>query len=244
MKYFHLSAIAVTLTMLCAGSLMAQKVIQVPTDQPAPTIDGVIAPAEKAASAMTTLTLAGSFDRGSNPTEVYVSLTKDGLYVGFICADTAVNPQACKAAKENGPVFLDDSVEVYLAPALEAGKTNYYHFALNTMGTAYSNYVESDAAVAGWTHAVRCENNGWQAEMLIPYQSIRATTSLPYWRANFARNRLPRGNEKEENSVWVDPGTTMHNYKRFGYLRFAAGVPVPATPDSGPTTAPVAPSQP
>lgn len=34
------------------------------------------------------------------------------------------------------------------------------------------------------------------------------------------RMRPARGKEKEEISTWVDPGMTIHNYKKFGFLRF------------------------
>ena len=39
------------------------------------------------------------------------------------------------------------------------------------------------------------------------------------WRANVARVRSPREGGRPERTAWVDPGVSLHNYRRFGFIR-------------------------
>lgn len=207
--------------LLVTSNAFCLRVLDLPRTPALPTIDGRVTPQEMANAAVTSMTLFGSLDRPKNATEVAAALTPGGLYVGFRCKDAAPAGLIGKCTKENGAVFLDDSVEFFLAAAQDATKTNYFHFSLNCLGTAYSNSMDSDRPVPDWKHAVQKTADGWEAEMLIPLPSIRAATGLPHWRANMSRYRPARGAEPEEKSVWVDPGTTMHNYRRFGYLKMS-----------------------
>lgn len=222
MKRVHLVA-AVGLFLITATASWGQKVFYVPVMKDAPVIDGTVSPQEMKDCASTTMTLIGTLDRPKFATDAYVGVTTAGLYLGFVCSDPAPDKAVAKTKAENGPVFLDDSVEVFLAPAAEASKTNYFHFALNSAGTAYSDGMERDLPVTNWQHASKPSTGKWEAELFIPSRSVFAPSDLPFWRANFSRNRPARPGEVAEQSVWVDPGTTLHNYKRFGYLRFASG---------------------
>jgi hypothetical protein len=121
---------------------------------------------------------------------------------------------------ENGPVMKDDSVELVICPAIVGERNNYFHFAMNAAGVKYSWDTQFDRPVQGWMGKASVTPGGWEAEFLIPYTSIRGRTDLSHWRGNFMRTRPARPGEPEEVSVWFDPGMTIHNYRKFGFLRF------------------------
>jgi hypothetical protein len=193
-------------------------------DRP-PVIDGIVGLEERANAAATSMTLLGSLDIPRNTVTVYTFVVRDSIYVGFDCADSDPGGIVTRITAENGPVFVDDAVEFYFAGNIEPTKSNYFHFAVNASGVKYSNDMEYDRPVGGWTASCKRNDKGWQAEILIPLRSVRTSTDLPYWRANFARVRPARKGEPEEKSAWSNPGTTMHNFRRFGYLKLNVAQP-------------------
>src|SRR5687768_15402653 len=56
--------------------------------------------------------------------------------------------------------------------------------------------------------------------MFIPYAALGGENDVPYWRLNLARERPARPGENGETSAWINPGASLHNYKRFGFLQF------------------------
>lgn len=184
-----------------------------------PEVNGTITDAEKSGAAALKMTTLGSLDKPKHDTTVYVGMTTSALYVGFDCPDPAPDKLVTNITERNGAVFTDDSVQVLVAPENEATSQNYYHFAVNAAGVPYSINMAFEEEVHDWTSAVAKTPTGWQAEFLIPFRSIRGKTTMAFWRANFARVRAAREGEPEDTTVWSDPATTIHNFKRFGFLR-------------------------
>lgn len=214
--------------------------VNIPLIEQKPTVDGRVSASEQAAAEPIQLTKIGGLDRPRFQTQVFVSATLDGIYVGFIAEDPRPDAAVTSTTEENGAVFDDDSVQVLLTPTLETSADSYYHFAVNPDGTRYSNHLITGETVENWESAVSKSANSWQAEFFIPLNSIDAPAELPHWRGNFARNRPARTNEDAETSVWVNPGISLHNYKRFGYLTMPRFVgPAPEGNDEF-TTDPVA----
>lgn len=205
-----------------ASGVFGATLLDVPPLNNTPKIDGLVVPQETTSATVTTMTLFGGFMKPDNSTSVTLAITPGGLYLGFVCSDKKPSELVTNVKKENGPVFRDDSVEIVITPAKTPGKSNYYHFALNAAGVPYSNDPSGDRAVDGWKYSAQKTSGGWEAEVLIPMSSIGAWTGAAYLRANFARHRPARGSERAENCAWVNPGTTIHNYTRFGYLKLGA----------------------
>lgn len=207
---------------------------RLPLAPQAPAIDGRLTPEEKAGASPVTFTVIGGYDRPRFPTTAYLSVTSTALYLGFQCVDPEPRSLVSKA-RTNGAVFLDDSAQLFLTPGTEVTRTNYYHFAVNAAGEKYSSCVRTDLPVEGWQAAASPTDKGWECEMLIPFAAIDATLTPRYWRANLARERPARNSDGEETTAWINPGVSLHNYRKFGFLQLdglreaVAALPDPVT---------------
>lgn len=190
-----------------------------------PTIDGKVSAEEQAGAARVTLTLVGAFDKPKHQTSAYLFMNDGGIYVGFICDEPAMAGIITKSTKENGAVFDDDSVQFFISPNRDASKTNYFHFAVNAAGVKYSDSMADDKAVDGWQGAASKGTQTWEAEMFIPFSAIGGESEAPYWRMNLARERPARNGEDGETTAWINPGASLHNYKRFGFLQLRQQAP-------------------
>jgi hypothetical protein len=206
--------------MLAVPSAWGAGFLAIPKTDREPRIDGLVTPRERSACEATTLSLLGAMKAPKYSTTVYACATRQGLYFGFVCEDPHPQALITSVTIENGAVMRDDSVELVLCPALVGERDNYFHFAMNAAGVRYSWDAYFDRPVGDWLGKASVTPGGWEAEFYIPYKSVRGRTDISHWRGNFMRTRPARLNEREEVSVWVDPGMTIHNYKRFGFLRF------------------------
>ncbi len=240
-KLLTLVAICAFLTSVLSGQTTISSVqLTVPMAEP-PVIDGNVTAEEKGRSVSASLAQVGGLDKQVlYPTEMFVSVTVSGLYVGFISEEPTLDSIITNATRENGAVFNDDSVQVFLTPTMDTAADAYYHFAINPAGIRYSNHLITRETVSGWQSAVTKGEKKWQAEFFIPLASINAASELPMWRANFARVRPSRGNQPEEISAWVNPGVSLHNYKKFGYLTVPRFIPPAPAALSTQTATPVA----
>lgn len=201
-------------------------------------LDGKVSSEEISGASKLELTVLGNRAKPSNPTELYAAATDSGLYFGFVSKSQNDNYQI-KALKPTDAVFDDESVQVFITPNQEATSDNYFHFAVNPKGVAYSNRADKNTPVLGWESKVSTGTKEWQAEFFIPLSSIQAALNQPYWRANFARLAVDEG-KKPEVSAWISPGVSfdqaqasgvsdgalsLHNYKRFGFLTVPSFVP-------------------
>jgi hypothetical protein len=220
----------------CAGGF-ALAVVDLPVMPREVAIDGRITKQEIDGAGVTSLTLLGSLDRAKHATDAYLFVNDSGLYVGFDCKDPKPDSLVTKT-KEGSGVFEDDSVELYVAPAKEATRNNYFHFAVNAANVAYSSNLATEIPVDRWEHAASRTEDGWQVEMFIPLASLGGSTDLSHWRGNLARNYPTRPGGQEEQSSWANTGITLHNYKRFGFFRLIQ-TPFPEIADlTRPTPAP------
>jgi hypothetical protein len=201
------------------GAVGAQKVVDLPTRTKSPAIDGQVTPEEIAGATEINMTLIGGLEKPPHATKAYCYRTHEAVYVAFVCDEPDPAKAVAKVGRVNGPVFEDDSVEFMFAPFKEPTRDNYYHFAVNAAGVTYSNSMDTDRPVDNWECSVGKAKGKWEAEILIPLTPLRASTDLTFWRGNLARNRVARAGEAAERSVWVDPATTLHNFRKFGYLR-------------------------
>ncbi|GIX44293.1 MAG: hypothetical protein KatS3mg130_0701 [Candidatus Sumerlaea sp.] len=213
-------ALTIVLMLVFAAVSYGGGLIQIPRGDFLVRINGEISPTEIEAASSATLAKLGSLEQPRYPTIVYFRATETALYLGFDCRDTTATPAVVSVRDNNGPVTRDDSVELVIAPTLQAEKNNYFHFAVNAAGVRYSRDMEFDRPVEDWSAAAKPSPTGWQAEMLIPFTSVRGRFEVPYWRGNVGRNRVARPNEPQEVSIWNQCGVTIHNYKKFGFFKF------------------------
>ena len=139
-------------------------------------------------------------DPASQRTEVRVLRGASSLYVGARLYDTA--PDGIRTTLSR----RDDIGEGdWFAVALDSyndGRTAY-QFAVTAAGVLYdsinSGNDNDESWDAVWTAATRVTDDGWIAEMEIPYSQLRFTGAEKAWGLNFIR-QIPR---LDEQSFWA-----------------------------------------
>ena len=139
------------------------------------------------------------------------------LYIAFRVDDSPVQKRKTTIVQKDGPVFYDDSVEVFLDPWLS--RSFYYHLSMNSLGTRYDSFSRSGPSWnAQWQTSVSEKENGWTVEIAIPFTELGVQPPQPgtQWGVNFNRTDITRG----EFSGWSSTPGTFHAPSFFGILQF------------------------
>ncbi len=144
-------------------------------------------------------------------TEVRMLYTPQGVAFGFRC----LMPQS-EIRAEPGPLdhmnsYRGESVEVMLDSAATA--ENYIHLLLNAADCPYDGrreqggFIEDGKWNSGFLHAVSRDQDGWTAELLVPYRALDFATGVhpTTWKVNFARHSLI-GDTDQDYSVAAPSG--------------------------------------
>ena len=132
---------------------------------------------------------------GTEKTEVMLTYDKDNLYIAFVCYDR----ESDKIAAYLTPREQFDNPEgSYHGDPLEQGSANdcitlildtfsdrrtYYSFTVNPKGVQ-----KDEPGDYLWRSGARITSEGWQAEMQVPFKSIRFTKEeTQIWGINFRR---------------------------------------------------------
>ncbi len=172
--------------------------LEIPRAPHAPIIDGLIDDEMwQSAAKIDGLYIVGGRSLPKQQTQVRTFYDDRFLYVGFICSDTERRLPIVK----NGPVWHDDTVEVWL----DANRDAMTFYQLIANGRAKTNAFNENGP--GKTRAVvKAQPDGsgrWHVELAIPFGAIGATPKRgDIWRANFARSRLPGPREPQELQTW------------------------------------------
>lgn len=149
----------------------------------------------------------------SQPTDVMVCSDRDHLYVAFICHDSQPSLIHAEEERRNYNIGSDDHVSV-LIDTLHT-HLSYYSFSVNAAG-AQNESIPTGAASnitwrGDWRAAAKRTDDGWCAEMCIPYRGLRYPSRCDCFGIAFSRY-IPR---QDETSVWPDLGPN------FDIIRFA-----------------------
>ncbi|NPV53399.1 MAG: family 10 glycosylhydrolase [Firmicutes bacterium] len=150
-------------------------------------------------------------------TSVAVCYDDSRLYIALRMADERPDLISASVTSRDGPVFYDDSVEVFLDPAHT--HSFYYHFAVNLFGTQYDSYSRTGPSWNGtWRARASTTGDGWVMEMAIPIDEIAKSrpTAGTIWGANFNRTML----RLQEFSGWAFTPGTFHAPSFFGDIIF------------------------
>ncbi len=135
-------------------------------------------------------------------TEVRVALHEKTLYVGIIAYDSQPGLIVAKEMRRDGAVEADDSITIVLDTYLD--HRNAFYFAFNPNGARKDALVvdESSSLNVDWNgvwdvKAVITEQ-GWQAEVMIPLDTLRFKNNQALWGIN-VRRLIPR---KNEEALW------------------------------------------
>ncbi len=195
---------------------------------PLATLDGALKePCWTQAAALDGFLLAGTTQSATRATSVRLLRDDAWLYLGVTAETGAAGPAPCTVRTPDGPVILDDSIEIFLDPGT-AGRV-YFHFMLNAANTRADQRVEQSVRDRGWNTlwrtATRTNDAGWTAEIAIPLYLLSAAGEPGAARLNIARNC------GSEQSAWA-PASAFHDPTAFGILSGLAGIR-PAIPFLG-----------
>lgn len=112
-------------------------------------------------------------------TQVRVCYDKRNLYFGIVCQEPRVDRLLRAVTVENGPVWEDDSIELFIAPDVLYRDT-YLHLVFNTLGTRFSAAKGTGpTGTMGWQVATRVAQRCWVAEVAVPFSMLGVTEARP-----------------------------------------------------------------
>ncbi|MGQ0635369.1 MAG: carbohydrate-binding family 9-like protein [Planctomycetaceae bacterium] len=178
-------------------------------------------------------------DKLDYQTRVKMLYSPTGVYVLFDAADKKLS---ATMKEDNGPLWMEDILEVFLWPDEEYPV--YFEYEISPLGYELPILVPNfDGKIMGWLpwfyggdRKVRKATavtggpkesgaaiSGWTAEVFIPYDLLKPLRNVPpkpgtQWRANFFRMDYDDG--KDTHWTWMPVEKDFHEYKRFGKLVF------------------------
>jgi uncharacterized lipoprotein YddW (UPF0748 family) len=195
--------------------------IDVPVVKSPPVIDGKLDDAawQSAGKAQLDFTQLGG--EVTQHTDMLLAYDAENLYIAFRCAEPKLDMLRALAQERDGPLFADDSVEMFF---VFEGEEDYLHFAVNAVGTRYDAKGYTSSWDPDWKAASGREVNAWTVEVAIPFASLGLSPKAgESWCANFCRNRMgPVGSSETQNMCWSPTYSSFHTPSRFGKLVFGA----------------------
>ena len=132
-------------------------------------------------------------------TEIRVVYYEQALYIGVVCADSTPELLVAKEMKRDGAVEGDDSITIILDTYLD--HRNAFYFAFNSYGARKDALIVDESQKTNlnwngvWDVKAVVTDKGWQAEVMIPFDTLRFKAGQPQWGINF-RRMIPRKNEE------------------------------------------------
>lgn len=166
---------------------------------------------------------------GRYRTTARIAVDGKALYVAFQCRGDRERPRRAYFTERDAPVYLDDCVEVLLAPTGNPG--DYFHFVVNSRGACYDAAGHpvwgQDGGWDGiWTAAAAPTPEGWSAEIALPLAMLAEAGAAEVWRMNLARKAWHgtstpylAPDAQCEESAWSCPYGWLHTPERFGWLK-------------------------
>jgi len=158
--------------------------------------------------------------KGSQPTEstkVYLLYDNENLYFGINCLDAPNQIKASTKIRDSDRISWDDGIVIFISP----GKNGMegYVFQLNVLGTqrdlklsegGNSIFPEWDG---DWSGEVVVTENGWEAEISIPFRILKYNEKENVWKFNFIRGII----RKMEIISWCNV-SSQFRIADFGYI--------------------------
>ncbi|MDW8107783.1 MAG: carbohydrate binding family 9 domain-containing protein [Armatimonadota bacterium] len=141
-----------------------------------PAIDGVVSPEEWAEAYAVERFWSPSRQRwGAFPTRAYIGYDSEAIYVAFLCEDPDPRQIQARETKRGGDLENDDIVAVLVEP--QARGLEPYTFTVNARGVQADDFpagtTENIRWRGDWQAAARLLENGWSAELRIPFRILR-----------------------------------------------------------------------
>jgi len=140
----------------------------------------------------------------SESTTVYLVADAGHLYIGVRCFDDPTEIRANATIRDHPSVGWDDGVSLFLDPYND--KTSGYAFGLNVLGTQMDCRIAEDGNLLDrewdgqWESSTSVTDLGWEAEIAIPFSTLRFDPGNPVWGFNVVRGIA----RKLEAASWVE----------------------------------------
>jgi len=159
-------------------------------------------------------------------TEVFLMRDTENLYIAFRCFEPKLDKLKMTCKENNGAVWADDSVEVFLDTRLD--QATYFQFAANAAGTRYAGRQGDAGWYAEWEAktSINRELSAYEVEMAIPFKTLgKEPGTKEVWGLNLCRNRVADAKERREveHSSWADVSSSgsFRVPALFGHLVFS-----------------------
>jgi hypothetical protein len=159
-------------------------------------------------------------DTPSEKTEIRVLVDVDALYFGITCYDRT--PARIVSSQLTRDTFLDSDDNVAIALDPFSNQRNGYFFNINPAGARTDGQISNNAQFPSldwdgiWNVSARITEEGWIAEIIIPFKTLRFKPGLKAWGLNIERS-IKRNNETIR---WAEPrrDTWATNMASAGHL--------------------------
>ena len=186
-----------------AGS--TQKRFDIPRIDAASTVDGVLdEDAWQRAAVISDLHQLDPIEyaEASEDTDIYVYYDEDALHIGARLWSSGADTVTANILRQGRFIWTDDQFIVVLDP-FNNGRDGY-SFRLNPNGVRHDGlYIGPSRAQWDWDGiwqgAATIDENGWTAEMAIPFKTLSLNAENDTWRINFGREMQ----SKNEAMGWV-----------------------------------------
>ncbi|MEQ1567664.1 MAG: sugar-binding protein [Myxococcota bacterium] len=217
---------------LALAARAAQPALEVTRFDRAPVIDGVLEEVWDAGAR------AGDFTQfiprqgqpATEATEVRVGYDATTLYIGVRCHDSTPTEVVGRALRQDSDLSNDDRIEVHLDTF--HSRSQAFLFFTNPLGARTDGTVRSDGDEVRWdwdgvwTVETGRTDDGWVAEIAIPFSTLRFSGDAPEFGLQIGRFVT----RKQELSFWAplenDAGvqTAQYRVSRYGELRGLSGL--------------------
>jgi hypothetical protein len=149
------------------------------------------------------------YSEASQQTEIYVLYDQDALYVAARLLDTEPDRIAANVLRQGGSIGNDDQLIIIIDPYNT--QRDGYQFIVTPNGVRSEGlYVGSTQLQSNWqgiwNGAATRDENGWIAEVEIPFKTLSFDPYVDTWGINFGR----RVQTRNERMAWVSRNRTQN----------------------------------
>ena len=128
----------------------------------------------------------------TQPTRVYVFYSTNALYIGATMVESDPTQIRDRVLRQGQTLDADDIFAVIIDPYLD--RRNGYRFEVNPNGVRWEGLFQNIIEVEGnwdgiWEARAQRNDEGWSAEIRIPFQSLSFNPGSTEWGLNFSRIR-------------------------------------------------------
>ncbi len=148
----------------------------------------------------------------SEQTEVFIGYDRNNLYIGFRCHGDPENITAKELARDVSLKY-DDRVQIILDTYLD--KRNAYWFQIGPRGSIGDAIVSENGAAFNkawdglWTGKAKIHDDGWDAEIAIPFKTLSFRPGQDTWGIKFIRLFM----HNEESGYWPEANLDSHRFQ-------------------------------